>query len=479
MKRFLDMFRGENGQNYALPFALVSTLFLLWGFCNGMLDILNKHFQEALQISKAESSLVQSAHYLGYFCMAIPAGMFARRFGYKAGILVGLFLIALGAFGFVPATQVGTFGAFLTSLFVLATGLTVLETIANPYTTVLGPTAMGATRINLAQTFNAVGWILGPYVAGIFVFSEDGHSGNETLYIPYLIVGVVVAVLFVLFLFAKLPDVHAEEETKTAAAQTGTPGIDKPLASEAGVSYYRDQTGTPAIGKPLWQRKHFVLAVVAQFLYVAAQTGIFSYFVNYVTSVDMPRFGAAFAAHFPTVWSQLDDGGSLYHFTDRGASGLLAFGGFVLFLLGRMTGSLLLRVFPAHTTLGVFALVNAALMALIFIPLGWISVAALFLSFFFMSIMYPTIFALGIRGLGEHTKLASSIIVMAIVGGAIMPRFMGWLADAFSMRVGFLMPLLCFAYVMVYAFFWPKLEAKDAGADDAGNCGPCGCGGHH
>ncbi|HEY8964953.1 MAG TPA: MFS transporter, partial [Candidatus Methylacidiphilales bacterium] len=371
MKRFLGLFRGHDGRNHALAFALVSSLFLLWGFCNGLLDILNKHFQDTLHVSKTESALIQFSHYLGYFCMAIPSGLVARKFGYKGGILVGLAFIGVGAFGFIPATHVGTFGAFLASLFVVAIGLTFLETVANPYATVLGPADSGATRINLAQTCNAVGWILGPYVGGLFIFSGGGEGGNGSLYVPYLFIGCVVVVLFVLFSFVRLPVIRE--------------GVEEGL-SEADEAV------------PLGRRPHFLCAIAAQFAYVAAQTGIFSYFINYITSPDMPSFGNGLAGHLPSAW-KVDDG-DLHRFSNQGASGLLAFGGFVLFLLGRLSGSFLLRVFRAHALLAAFALANVILMALILLHLGWISAAALFLSFFFMSIMYPTIFALGIHGLG-------------------------------------------------------------------------------
>ena len=440
MKKINYLFRGPDGKNYGVTFALVCTLFLLWGFCNGLLDILNKQFQNSLQISKMASGFVQFAAYIGYFVMAIPSGLLARRFGYKGGILIGLALIAIGSFWFIPATHIGTFAAFLVGLFILATGLTCLETIANPYTTVLGPPEMGATRINLAQTCNAIGTILGPFIGGYLVFSSNGPghsaSSNNSVYLPYMLVGIVVVVLSILFFAAQIPDIKAEEES------TGT-------------------VTTVPVGKPLFQRWHFVLAIVAQFLYVAAQSGIWSYFVNYITSKDMPSLGQNLVHLLPSAWSAPTDG--VDRFTDLGATRLLAFGGFVLFLVGRFSGSLILQACRAHVTLAVFAVCNVGMMICVVLPLGWISVAGLFLSFFFMSIMYPTIFALGIRGLGERTKLGSSLIVMAIVGGGIMPIFMGWLADTFSMRTGFIMPLICFVFIAAYAALWPALERTDAG----------------
>ena len=583
MKRITNLFRTADGQNMVVTFTLICTLFLLWGTCNGMIDVLNKHFQNSLNVSKTQSALVQFANYMGYFLMAIPAGLLARKFGYKTGIIIGLVLIAAGAFWFIPATRIGTYWAFLTGLFILATGLTCLETIANPYTTVLGPSESGPTRINLAQSCNGIGWMIGPSLGGYFLLSDTGeiNRSNAALYKPYLGVAIVVTILTVIFLFARVPDLKAEEECETTAKKADT------------------DTPAPASAKSLFKRWHFTLAIVAQFLYVAAQTGIFSFFVNYMVS-DTPAltqrgadrlqaavnvlphflqskmtypaamFGLGDIKDVPGftvrlkndpapesqalslfLWSQFSTNtiqalaatdadpkarlkkqsealdaelnrllqtntlyeaqrcaaialpdetkkliagnpqgeqlvrlnrrlleaaypekevarsaflnSPLFKVTERGASILLSFGGFALFLIGRFTGSMALRLFKAHTTLAFYCLLDAVMMVIVMLPLGWTSVTALFLSFFFMSIMFPTIFALGIRGLGEHTKLGSSLIVMAIVGGAIMPLLMGWLADNFSMRVGFCMPLICFVVIAIYGAVWQKLENRDAG----------------
>jgi FHS family L-fucose permease-like MFS transporter len=408
-----------------------------------MIDVLNKHFRNSLHISNAESGLVQAAVFGAYFVMAIPAGLLARRFGYKGGILIGLSLIAAGALWFVPATAIGTFAGFLFGLFVLSSGLTLLETIANPYTTVLGPPEMGATRINLAQTCNAIGTFCGPLLGGWVILSKTGvaNTSNSTLYIPYLCIAGAVIGLIVCFALAKLPDLQADDDTQAAAP---------------------DERGNAVLTLPLWKRWHFTLAVVAQFFYVAAQTGIWGFFITYVTSADMPDLSANLAGLLPSGWATPQ--GDHFRITDFGASRLFSFGGFGLFILGRLMGSGLLRIFQAHTTLAFFGLINSVMMLLIVLRLGWISVAALFLSFFFMSIMYPTIFALGIRGLGEKTKFGSSLIVMAIVGGALMPSFMGWLADVSrSMSVGFSVPLFCFVFVMGYAALWPRLELRETG----------------
>jgi MFS transporter, FHS family, L-fucose permease len=411
MKQVTGLFRTPDGKNMLATFALVTVLFLLWGFCNGLIDVLNKHFQSTLHINKFQSGFVQTANYMAYFLMAIPAGLLARRFGYKGGIIIGLVLIATGAFWFVPAIQIGAYWAFLTGLFILASGLTCLETIANPYTTVLGPAAGGATRINIAQTFNGVGWILGPVVGGYFVFGGgNGTDANAGLIVPYLGIAMVVVVLIAVFAFANVPDLHAEEEVKTEAEGVGK--------------------------KPLWRRWHFTLGVLAQFLYVAAQSGIFGFFINYVLE-NQPGVSSTQAA----TW--------------------LGMFGFGLFMVGRICGSVVVSLTKPHRALAAYATVNVGLCALAMSG-GQLGFFALLGSFFFMSIMFPTIFALGIRGLGEHTKLGSSLIVMSIVGGAIAPPFMGYIADVFSMRLGFLVPLVCFALVAAYGVFWPRLETTDA-----------------
>ena len=405
-----SLFRTADGKNLFVTFALVTSLFLLWGFCNGMIDILNKHFQNTLHINKFQSGFVQFANYLAYFLMAIPAGLLARKFGYKGGIIIGLVLIAAGAFWFIPATQIGTYWAFLTGLFILAAGMTCLETIANPYTTVLGPSESGATRINIAQTFNGVGWILGPIVGGHFVFGGGtAADANAGLYLPYLGVGIVVTVLIVVFALAYVPDLHAEEEVKAEVEGTGK--------------------------KPLFKRWHFTLGVATQFLYVAAQTGIFSFFINYVVENDK------------TI-------------TEKQASTMLGAFGFGLFMTGRLCGSAVISISKPHRVLATYAGMCVILTA-IAMGGGKLGFYALLGTFFFMSIMFPTIFALGIRGLGEHTKFASSLIVMSIVGGAIAPPLMGYIADRSSMRAGFAVPLICFGFIALYGMIWQKLENKD------------------
>ncbi len=510
------MFRMADGRNYFITFVLVTSLFLLWGFCNGMIDILNKHFQDSLHINKQQSGLVQFANYLGYFLMAVPAGLIARKFGYKGGILVGLVLIASGAFWLIHAAGIGTYSAFLLGLFVIAAGMTCLETIANPYTTVLGLPEHGATRINIAQTFNGVGWILGPIVGGYFVFGGGGGSSdaagaaasatnavaatagaivtatnavvanagnavvaatnaNAGLSIPYLGIGILAALLLVVFIFGPVPDLHAEDASKKSADQTTSlkptggqlAGIGIALVVVWGLLYFfiapimglvwalvnlpanlLDPTkyglitvayiGSFIVVSKNWdmfRRKHFTLGVVAQFLYVAAQTGIFSFCVNYIIEND--------AAVTPAK-----------------AATMLGGIGFVLFTVGRICGSAVISQCKPHLVLAAYAAINVVLAA-VCMGGGKMGLIALFGTFFFMSIMFPTIFALGIRGLGDHTKLGSSLIVMSIVGGAIAPPYMGHIADVHSMRAGFIVPLVCFVFIAIYGALWQKLEDKD------------------
>ena len=473
------LFRTADGNNLFITFALVTSLFLLWGFCNGMIDILNKHFQDSLHINKEQSGLVQSANYMAYFLMAIPAGLIARKFGYKGGILVGLTLIAGGAFWFIPAVSIGAYWAFLLGLFIIAAGMTCLETIANPYTTVLGAPEHGATRINIAQTINGGGWILGPIVGGHFVFSGgEGANANSGLATPYMGIGIFVALLLVIFAVSKVPDLHAEDESRKSAEQKNSlkpssgqlAGIAVALAIVCGLLYFFIApilgliwtllSLPPGLFQPakygllvaayiaafvlvsknwdMFRRKHFTLGIGAQFLYVAAQTGIFSFCVNYILEND------------PGV-------------TKLQASTWLGAIGFGLFMFGRLCGSAVISQFKPHCVLATYAVINVVLTA-VCMGGGMLGMYAMFGTFFFMSVMFPTIFALGIRGLGDYTKLGASLIVMSIVGGAIAAPFMGHIADTNSMRAGFVVPLVCFVFIAIYGAVWQKLEAKDSAA---------------
>ena len=378
------LFVTADGRNLIFTFALVSTLFLLWGFCNGMIDVMDKHFQEELGLSKAQSAWVQFAHYLGYFLMSLPAGWLAVKLGYKGGIIAGLLLVALGGFWFIPATRINAlvhsgavssttaFVAFLAGVCIIATGLTFLETIANPYTTVLGDLQYAATRINLAQSCNGVGWILGPIVGSLFFYSKDslGHNtGSQTLYVPYVGVGLVVLVLAVVFFFANVPDIKMEDD------------------------YHLDDAAA-GVSHSIWSHPHFVLAVAAQFFYVAAQAGIFSFFINYLTA-EVPSIPASWASSMDGLsahagflqgwlsgWFETNRAGVLA-LSNKGASNLASVG-LIFFLAGRFSGAAILRRFAAHSVVGIYAVANVIATFLIFCKLGWLSVACIFLSYFFM-----------------------------------------------------------------------------------------------
>ncbi len=388
------------GKSYLVPFILITSLFLLWGFAHGLLDVLNKHFQGVFTMTKAESGLVQFSTYIAYFLMALPAGAFMKRYGYRKGIIMGLLLFAIGAFGFIPAAFLHSATPFLIALFVIACGLCILETAANPYSTILGPSASAAQRLNLSQSFNGLGWILGPLVGGLLIFgASEGDSMALTK--PYILVGGIVLFVALLFFFTKLPEIKPEEEEEVTAIVE-----EKPAAS-------------------LWKRRQYVRSVVAQFCYCAAQTGIFGFFINYVTEMD------------PGI-------------SNLRASRILAFGGMALFMIGRLSGSFTMKWLAPGRLLTWYSLLSAVCMALVVASVGTLSLYALYLSFFFMSIMFPTIFALGLEGMGVYTKKASSYIVMGVAGGAFSPMLMGYIGEE-NMALGFIVPLIAFLYILYFA----------------------------
>lgn len=371
---------------------------MLWGFVHGLLDVLNKHFQLAFTMTKAESGLVQFSTYIAYFLMAIPAGIFMKKYGYKKGIILGLLLFATGAFSFIPAALIHSSTPFLIALFIIACGLCILETAANPYSTVLGPKESAAQRINLSQSFNGLGWILGPLVGGTLIFgTPEGDSSALTK--PYILVGSIVLVIGILFFFTKLPEIKEDDE-KTPVTEN-------------------------IPDKSIWKHRHFVLAVIAQFAYCAAQTGIFSFFINYVTEQD------------PSI-------------DPEKASRFLAFGGMTLFMVGRLSGSMLMKWTTPNKLLVLFSLISSVCMLLVILALGRISLYALYTTFFFMSIMFPTIFALGLSNMGTLTKKASSYIVMGVAGGAFSPMLMGLIGEN-NMAVGFIVPFVAFIYILFFA----------------------------
>jgi Fucose permease len=506
------LFAAPEGGSYLIPFILVSSLFFLWGFCNGMIDVMDKHFQQELHLTLAQSAWVQFAHYLGYFLMAMPAGWLAGKFGYKGGIIAGLLLVAVGGFWFIPATQIATFPAFLFGVCLIASGLTFLETVANPYSTVLGPKQYSATRINLSQSCNGVGWIFGPIVGAMFFYGQNEHgesTGAETLWIPYAVVGGFVLLLAIMFAFVKLPDVKSEDEfhiddlNDSAAVQTGNRGmallllwlnivvlavsvgmIGSAIVAIPSVGQKLGLTDNQALfaiagilivigtglflvrknrltGHSIWAHPHFSGATIAQFMYVAAQSGIFAYFINYMTS-QIPPVPESWTGGSLAKWFEPHANGTI-GLSDAGAS-TLASVGFICFLAGRVIGAALLKKFPAAKVLAAFSVAAALCSLLVFLKLGWVSAVALFVTYFFMSIMFPTIFSLGIHGLGRRAKKASSFIVMAIMGGAIMPKLMGHVGDLHGMSVAFIVPITCFTLVCAYSILWPKLVGQTSPA---------------
>jgi FHS family L-fucose permease-like MFS transporter len=379
---------------YTLPLILIISLFFLWGFAHSILDVLNKHFQEVLVISKARSALVQSVVYGGYFLMALPAGYFINKWGYKAGILIGLFLYALGAFSFIPAEKVMSFNYFLLALFVIGSGLTFLETAANPYITVLGDPKSAASRLNLAQSFNGLGWIVGPLLGGLLIFKSDETHGSVAL--PYTIIGAVVIV--VAFIISRIPLPEVQMESKSTNHTSG-----------------------------LWKDKIFLWGVIAMVFYVGAQTGINSFFINYITEIN-PEINL------------------------RNAALLLSFGGMGLFMIGRFTGSWLMKKYQPANMLHWVSIGAMIAMILVILALNWISTIALLITYLFESIMFPTIFAIAISQLGIHKKKGSSFLIMAIVGGALVPPLMGWIGEN-NMAIGFIIPFICFIVIFAYSIF--------------------------
>ncbi|MGN6224014.1 sugar MFS transporter [Pseudoxanthomonas sp.] len=388
----------SGAQRYRLAFILVTCLFFLWGFSYGLLDVLNKHFQETLDITRARSALLQAAYFGAYFLMALPAAALMERHGYKTGILLGLGLFACGALLFIPATRAGVFEYFLFALFVIACGLACLETAANPYATVLGPAETSERRLNLSQSFNGLGTFIAPFIGGKLFFgaSDAGISGSHGVQLIYVATALVVVAIAVLIWRTRMPEVSGE----TSAATVPAPVV------------------------PLFSQRHFVFAVVAQFFYVAAQVGAGAFFINYAVD-HIPGLSSERAAYLLAV----------------------ALG---CFLAGRFLTTALMGAFQAARLLSVYAVINILLCGVVIAGVGKLSVAALIAVFFFMSMMFPTIFALGIKGLGAQTKRGASFIIMAIVGGAIVPWFMGRLADIAGIETAFWIPAFCFLVVALY-----------------------------
>ena len=408
----------RDGRNYLVPFLLVTSLFFLWGFAHSILDVLNKFFQNEMHLTKTQSAFIQVVVYGGYFLMALPAGAVIRRWGYRAGVLTGLFLYGIGALLFIPGAEIMAFPFFLFSLFVIGCGLTFLETSANPYVTVLGDAEASEQRINFSQSFNGLGWILGPLVGGWFLFSQD-NSPNIAL--PYAIIGLVVLLIGGVFCFVRLPEIKDTVSPEEVSGHQDDPRDENRDLSTTTV----ESSSTLSEIRILSRKSAFVFGWVALFLYVAAQTGVNSFFINYATE------------HISI--------------TDSMAATLLSFGGMGLFMLGRLGGSWAMGRIRAARLLAILAIIATLATSAVVLAPGGIGFAALLVVYLCESIMFPTIFALALRGLGAHTKIASSLLIMSIVGGAVAPLLMGIVADGHSMALGFVVPLVCFVVIAAYA----------------------------
>jgi len=401
---------------YRWGFALVASLFFLWAIANNFNDILIRQFQKSLGLSRAEAGFIQFVFYIGYFVVALPAGLLLRRFGYKTGILIGLALYAAGALLFLPASILRTFPMFLAALFMIAAGAAFLETTANPYITAFGDPGRAPQRLNLAQAFNGFGGFLAPIIGGLLIFSGVEHSPADlaamspaavaayraaeaqTVQLPYAMLAGLVLVVAGAIAVARLPRVAVE-----AAAPSGEGELRRLLRDRA-----------------------LVGAIVAQFFYVGAQVGLWSFFIDFVKDAT------------PFV-------------SERQAAYLLSVS-LVLFMIGRFVGTALMARVSPVVLLGGYALANIALLLVAMLTTGQLAVGALVLTSFFMSVMFPTIFALGVARLGSLMPLGSSCIIMAIIGGAVFPPLMGAIATrSGSMHVALLAPLACFVAVAVYA----------------------------
>lgn len=421
-------------RRYLIPFALVTCLFLSWALAAALNDVLIRQFQKALALSRTESSLIQFAFYVGYFCAALPAGMAIRRFGYKRTILFGLSLYAIGAFLFYPAAEVQRFAVFLTALYIIAFGLAFLETAANPYVSILGSPKTASARLNLAQSFYGIGAILGPLIGGFFIFSGVEHSAAEIaamsttklaayraseaqmVQTPYVIIGIAVCILGLLVWRTPFPKLAAERIRTTADSAAA----DSPSAFS------------------VLRHRHLRWAIFAQFCYVGAQVGIWSFFIDFSKSA-MP------------------------HLSERTIAFLLSASLGMIFI-GRFSGAFIQRKVPAPRLLLLYAIINVGLCVVAAFSDGAVAVGALWLTSFFMSIMFPTIFALGISDLGEETNLASSFLVMSIIGGALIPPLMGLMSDTVGgIQHAMLIPMVGFVVCGIFAIVVPKMLTGEKG----------------
>ena len=407
----------EKKNNQTFAFILITSLFFLWGFALNLNPILIPHLKKACQLSDTQSAFIDSASYIAYFLLAIPAGKFMQRFGYKGGIILGLTLFASGAFLFYPAAATRSYPFFLGAIFIIASGLAFLETAANPYITVLGDPATGTQRLNIAQSFNGLAAFLAPKFGAVFILSgitlsaakQASMSTSEmTTYLnheasavqlPYIFIGVVVLAIALLLWKTKLPEIKEDDSLEVEGS--------------------------------IFNEKNLILGVLAQFFYVGAQVCISSFFIRYCERVA--GFGEKPAAEYLS-WALL------------------------LFMIGRFAGTFIMKYIAPPRLLAIYAVIVMALLTLAITSKGTASVYALMSVQFFLSIMFPTIFALSVTGLGTKTKQGSSLVIMAIVGGAIFPVIMGRVSDNSSIQFAYIVPALCLLGVLFFAIKNMKIK---------------------
>ena len=383
-------------RKYLVPFVLITLLFFLWGFARAILDVLNKHFQNALHISITHSSLIQVTTYLGYFLMAIPAGIFINRYGYRCGVVFGLILFGAGSLMFIPGAAMGSFYAFLLCLFIIGCGLVFLETAANPYVTELGAKETATSRLNLSQSFNGLGSLFATFCIGQFLFNNTDEGGNVA--VPYTILGILVLVIALVFSRVHLPEIKHEETEE-------------------------DQADGSNIGKLFKHHGMFVFGLLALLCYEIAEISINSYFINFVTG--------------------------MHWMTDRTASLVLTVA-LAFFMVGRFLGSWVMRYIKATTALFICAIGSVVCIGLVLCDLGKASLIALIANYLFEAIMFPTIFAIALTGLGNLTKSASSLLMMTPIGGCGF-LLMGLIADRTHVVLPFVVPFISFLIVLAFA----------------------------
>ena len=391
-------------KKYLVPFILITSLFFLWGFARAILDVLNKHFQNALHISITQSAMIQVTTYLGYFLMAIPAGIFINKYGYRRGVVFGLLLFGLGAIFFIPGALIGSFSAFLFCLFVIGCGLVFLETAANPYVTELGARETATSRLNLSQSFNGLGSIFATFCIGQFLFNDTQQGGNVV--IPYAILGVLVLAIAVVFSRVELPEIQHQQTQE-----------DKAKGSN--------------IAKLFANHRMFVFGLFALLSYEVAEISINSYFINFVTG--------------------------MHWMSDRTASLVLTLA-LAFFMVGRFLGSWIMRHIQATTMLLICAVGSVVCIGLVLCDLGTVSLVALVGNYLFEAIMFPTIFSIALTGLGNLTKSASSLLMMTPIGGCGF-LLMGMIADTTHVTLPFVVPFIGFLIVLAYAVREYKLQS--------------------